>query len=92
MAIWENLNTHISRDAAVDRQPGLPPRHSATAYAPDLNPTESVWSNVKGSLAVTNVDHLATVVRNRLKRIQFRAHLLTGFLAQNRPHPRPGTS
>ncbi len=30
----------------------------------------------------TNVDHLAAIVRNRLKRIQYRPHLLTGFLAQ----------
>jgi transposase len=55
------------------------------AYAPDLNPTESVWSHVKhslGNLAVTSVDHLAAVVRNRLKRIQYRPTLLHGFLAQ----------
>lgn len=45
------------------------------AYAPDLNPTEGVWSHVKrslGNLAVTSVDHLAAIVRNRLKRIQYR--------------------
>jgi putative transposase len=45
------------------------------AYAPDLNPTEGVWSHVKrslGNLAVTGVDHLASIVRNRLKRIQYR--------------------
>ncbi|WP_027944013.1 transposase, partial [Amycolatopsis taiwanensis] len=55
------------------------------AYAPDLNPIESVWSHVKrslGNLAVTTVDHLAAIVRNRLKRIQYRPNLLTSFLAQ----------
>jgi len=84
--IWDNLNTHIS--AAMRRLIGsrdwlhviqLP------AYAPDLNPIESVWSHVKrslGNLAVTSVDHLAAIVRNRLKRIQYRPGLLTGFLAQ----------
>jgi len=53
------------------------------AYAPDLNPTEGVWSHVKrsvGNLAVTGVDHLAAVVKNRLKRIQYRPDLLTSFL------------
>lgn len=67
MLIWDNLNTHIS---AAMRQMidawdwltviGLP------AYAPDLNPTEAVWSHLKrsvGNLAVTGVDHLLTIIR-----------------------------
>lgn len=43
-----------------------------------------MWSHVKrslGNLAVTGVDHLAAIVRNRLKRIQYRPDLLTSFLA-----------
>lgn len=86
VVIWDNLNTHIStamRQLVTARDwlhvIQLP------AYAPDLNPTEGVWSHVKrslGNLAVTNVDHLADIVRNRLKRIQYRPELLTGFLAQ----------
>jgi putative transposase len=85
MLIWDNLNTHISaamRDLAATRDwlhvIQLP------AYAPDLNPTEGVWSHVKrsaGNLAVTGVDNLTAIVRNRLKRIQYRPDLLTGFLA-----------
>jgi hypothetical protein len=35
-----------------------------------------------GNLATRNVDHLATVVRNRLKRIQYRPDLINGFLTQ----------
>jgi hypothetical protein len=34
------------------------------------------------AFAVTNVDHLATIVRNRLKCIQYRPDLLAGFLTQ----------
>jgi len=52
---------------------------------PDLDPTEGVWSHLKrslGNLAVTGVDHLAAVVKNRLKRIQYRPDLLTSFRAQ----------
>ncbi|MEU5950446.1 transposase [Micromonospora sp. NPDC047465] len=74
--IWDNLNTHISaamRELVANRDwlhvIQLP------AYAPDLNPTEGVWSHVKrslGNLAVTSGDHLAAVVKNRLKRIQYR--------------------
>jgi transposase len=55
------------------------------AYSPDLNPTEAVWSHIKrslGNLATNGVDHLAANVRNRLKRIQYRPDLLTGFLTQ----------
>lgn len=84
--IWDNLNTHISatmRELVAGRDwlhvIQLP------AYAPDLNPTEGVWPHVKrslGNLAATGVDHLAAIVRNRLKRIQYRPDLLTAFLAQ----------
>ena len=55
------------------------------SYAPDLNPTEGVWANTKnglGNLAASNLDQLAAIVRNRLKRIQYRAQLIDGFLAQ----------
>jgi putative transposase len=85
--IWDNLNTHIS--AVMGR---FVSSHSdwltevrLPAYAPDLNPAEGVWSNMKnglGNLAVRDVDQLAAVVKNRLKRIQYRPALMDGFLAQ----------
>lgn len=84
--IWDNLNTHLSaamRKLVDDRDwlhvVQLP------AYAPELNPTEGVWSHVTrsmGNLAAATVDQLAAVVRNRLKRIQYRPDLLDSFLAQ----------
>ena len=55
------------------------------AYAPDLNPAEGVWANMKnglGNLAAGNVDLLAAILRNRLKHIQYRPALINGFLAQ----------
>jgi len=85
VVVWDNLNTHISaaiRDMIAARDwlhvVQLP------AYAPDLNPAEAVWSHVKrslGNLAAAGIDHLAAVVRNRLKRLQYRPELLDGFLA-----------
>jgi hypothetical protein len=85
VVIWDNLNTHLStamRELAATRDwlhvIQLP------AYAPDLNPTEGVWSHVKrslGNLAVTGVDQLAIIVRNRLKRIPYRPDLIDAFLA-----------
>ena len=38
--------------------------------------------NGLGNLAVRDVDQLAAVVKNRLKRIQYRPALMDGFLAQ----------
>ena len=70
--IWNNLNTHIS--AAMR---GFTESHcdwltvvQLPSYAPDLNPAEGVWANMKnglGNLAVSNVDQLAAIVRNRLQ-------------------------
>jgi hypothetical protein len=84
----DNLNTHVSaamrtfteahRDWLTAVQ--LP------AYAPDLNPVEGAWANMKnglGNLAACGTpDQLAAIVKNRLKRIQYRPALIDGFLAQ----------
>ncbi len=55
------------------------------AYAPDLNPAEGAWANMKnglGNLAAQTLDQLAVTVANRLRRIQRRPGLIVGFLAQ----------
>lgn len=83
--IWDNLNTHISAAmrALIAARDWL---HviRLPAYAPDLNPTEHVWSHLKrslGNLAAHGIDHLATIVKNRLKRIQYRPELTDAFFA-----------
>jgi putative transposase len=83
--IWDNLNTHVSavmRELIAARDwlhvIRLP------AYAPDLNPAEHVWSHVKrglGNLIVHGIDQLVAVVKNPLKRIQYRPELIDAFLA-----------
>ena len=55
------------------------------AYAPELNPAEGAWAAMKaslGNLAVRDVDQLAAIMKNRLKRIQYRPALIEAFLAQ----------
>jgi len=55
------------------------------SYAPDLNPAEGVWANMKnslGNLAAPTASDLAAIVKNRLKSIQYRPELISGFLAQ----------
>lgn len=54
-------------------------------YAPDLNPVEGVWSHLKrslGNLAAHSTDHLAALVKSRLKQMQYRPALLDGFVAE----------
>jgi len=48
-------------------------------------PTEAVWSHLKRSLAnltKRNISQLTTLVKTRLKRMQYRPGLLVGFLAK----------
>ena len=55
------------------------------SYAPELNAAEGAWANMKtglGNLAARDVDRLAAIIRNRLRRIQYRPALIEGFLAQ----------
>ena len=54
-------------------------------YAPELNPVEAVWSHLKRSLANLarhNIVQLTALVKTRLKKMQYRAGLLDGFLAK----------
>lgn len=84
VVIWDNLNTHRSaamRELIAARDwlhvIRLP------AYAPELNPVEHVWSHIKrglGNLLVWGLDELVAVVKNRLKRVQYRPALLDAFL------------
>ena len=85
--IWDNLNTHVSTVMRVftDGHRDWLTVVQLPAYAPDLNPAEGVWANMKnglGNLAASNVDQLTAIVRNRLKRIQYRPVLIDGFLGQ----------
>ena len=84
---WDNLNTHLSRVMRTMLQP-----HQdwltvvqMPACAPDLNPVEGAWSNMKNSLgnlgSCSTPHRLAAIVKNRLKRIQYRPALIDGFLA-----------
>jgi transposase len=83
--VWDNLNVHVS-DAMAEliaardwlRVYRLPP------YAHELNPVEPVWSHLKrslASLARRNLAQLTTLIKTRLKRMQYRPGLLEGFLA-----------
>jgi transposase len=83
--VWDRLNTHVSHAmrALIGARDWLTV-YILPAYAPDLNPVEWLWAHVKRSLAnlaSVALDHLEAVVRNRLKRLQYRPHTLDGFIA-----------
>ncbi len=85
--IWDNLNTHISATMRtfIRAHPDWLTEVRLPAYAPDLNPVEGAWANMKnglGNLMARNVDQLTAIIKNRLKRIQYRPALIDGFLAQ----------
>ncbi|MER5357027.1 transposase [Streptomyces sp. NPDC002785] len=83
--VWERLNTHVShviRELIAER--AWLTVFLLPAYSPDLNPVEWVWAHVKRSLAnlaVVALDRLEALVRNRLKRLQYRPATLDGFIA-----------
>jgi len=55
-----------------------------SAYAPELNPAEAVWSLLKRAIAnfsASDLDSLVRIVKRKLKRIQYRPHLITSCLA-----------
>jgi DDE superfamily endonuclease len=85
--VWDNLNVHCTGELKAfiaDNKQWLRV-FSLPSYAPDLNPTEGVWSLLKRSvanLAAANLDHLVRVVKRKLKRTQYRPHLLEGCLAE----------
>ena len=85
--IWDRLNTHVSAvmRAFTGAHPGWLTEVRRPAYAPELNAAEGAWAAMKaslGNLAVRDVDQLAAVMKNRLKRIQYRPVLIEAFLAQ----------
>ena len=83
---WDNLNIHLAPELAefaaenkawlrICRLP---------AYAPDLNPAESIWSLLKRSMAsfaAADLDGLVRIVKRKLKKIQYRPRLIDGCLA-----------
>jgi hypothetical protein len=86
--IWcrDNLNIHLAPEladfAAGDKE--WLRIYRMPAYAPDLNPAEGIWSLLKrpmASFAAADLDGLVRIVRRKLKKIQYRPHLIDGCLA-----------
>lgn len=87
VVVWDNLNVHRAagmREFIADHD-WLSVFH-LPSYAPDLNPVEGIWSLVRrGPLAnriFADPQDLERVLRQGLREIQYRPHLLDGVLAE----------
>ncbi len=93
--VWDNLNTHVSAAMRrfIEAHPDWLTEVRLPAYAPELNPVEGAWANLKnglGNLAASDVDQLAAIIKSRLKSIQYRPALIDAFLAQTGLTLQPG--
>jgi transposase len=83
--VWDDLNTHRSAEmrAFLADQDWLTV-FQLPSYAPDLNPVEGLWSWLRrgplANVAFTDPEHLIRVVRQGLRKIQYRPHLIDGCL------------
>jgi transposase len=84
--VWDNLNVHLAPELAdfVKENKAWLRVYRLPAYAPDLNPAEGIWSLLKRSMAnfaAADLDSLIRIVKRKLKKIQYRPHLIDGCLA-----------
>ncbi len=84
--VWGSLPEHVSTPmrAWITTHEDRPTVYRLPPYAPDLNPAEGIWSALRTKLfnfTVSDIDQLATLVRSRLKPMQYRSDLLNGFIA-----------
>ncbi|MCW2919848.1 MAG: Transposase, family [Actinomycetia bacterium] len=83
MWIWDNLSVHLVDELAdfAAHNAGWLRVFQLPTYAPDLNPTEGVWSLLKRALtdfATADLDHLIRIVKRKLKKIQYGRICSTG--------------
>jgi transposase len=87
LVIWDGIPTHRSKKIKAYLAAGAAKRihlEQLPGYAPDLNPTEWVWSYLKvAELANTPRDYLSemeTLIRKAKRRMQRRPELIQGFI------------
>ncbi|WP_203843841.1 transposase [Winogradskya humida] len=85
VVVWDGLPAHKSAKmrAWIASRSWLRV-YQLPSYAPELNPTENIWSNLKRSmanLAPGSITDLQRTTKNRLKAMQYKPTLIDGFLA-----------
>jgi DDE superfamily endonuclease len=84
---WDNLNIRLAPELAdfADQNKEWLRIYQMPSYAPDLNPAEGIWSLLKRAIAnfaAADLDALVRIVKRKLKKIQYRPHLINGCLAE----------
>ncbi|MEV6150583.1 transposase [Nonomuraea sp. NPDC052129] len=84
---WDNLNIHLATEKTEFAQANADwlRIYQFPTYAPELNPAEGIWSLLRRGMAnfvVADLPGLVRIVKRKLKKIQYRPHLLDGCLAQ----------
>jgi transposase len=88
IVVWDNLPAHTSlamRAWAADQHAWLIVEY-LPAYAPDLNPVEGLWANLKGvelaNRACGRLEELAAAAEQGIGRVRGESELLFSFLHQ----------
>ena len=84
--VWDNLNIHLAPELAdfAGQNRDWLRIYRMPAYAPELNPAEGIWSLLKRAIAnfaAADLNGLVRIVKRKLKKIQYRPHLIDGCLA-----------
>jgi transposase len=84
--IWDGAPIHRRQVIKAFLANGAAPRlhvERLPAYAPELNPGEGLWQQLKGvelrNVCCFNMPHLRHELRDAVKRIRRRPHLITSF-------------
>jgi hypothetical protein len=86
--VWDGLPAHRSREmqAFLDTQDDWLEVEQLPGYAPDLNPVEGLWNNIKGqelaNQSPDNLGQVAEAVNAGFERVQSYQQLTFGFLAE----------
>jgi transposase len=83
--VWDNVRLHLTRPLRefIEANSEWLTVFQLPTYAPDLNPTEGIWSLVKrdiGNLAAANLAEITRAVKRRLKTLQYRPTVVDGCL------------
>jgi transposase len=86
---WDNLNVHLAQELQdfADEHTDWLRVFQMPTYTPELNPAEGIWSLLRRAMAnfvAADLDGLVRTVKRKLKKIQFRPHLIDGCLTETR--------
>ena len=87
MWCWDNLNIHLAAELTefAEANADWLRIYQFPTYAPELNPAEGIWSLLQRAMAnfvVADLHGLVRIIKRKLKKIQYRPHLIDGCLAQ----------